>query len=119
MMALKPFNFPCSPPLTRGSIKERIWGKWACLERVLWSKSYLNCQEISNSVHRSQQWQFDPLTNTLQYTCSIPAVQFSRVGLATVVTGGTREERQEKFLAVLLSAKQRSAKMRDPEALHS
>jgi len=40
MMVLKHFNLPCSPPPTRGSIEERIWRKWTCLERLLWSKSY-------------------------------------------------------------------------------
>jgi hypothetical protein len=31
---------------------------------VLWSKSYLYCQEVSSSVHRTQQWQLNPLANT-------------------------------------------------------
>ena len=53
MMALKCFNLPSSLPPTRGSGKGRIQGKWACLEMVLWSKSYLRCQEIHSSVHRS------------------------------------------------------------------
>jgi hypothetical protein len=33
MMVLKHLNLPCSPPLTRGSQKERIWGEWTYLER--------------------------------------------------------------------------------------
>jgi hypothetical protein len=52
-MGFKCFNLPSSPPPTRGSGKERIWGKWTCLEMVLWSKSHLCCQEISSPIHRS------------------------------------------------------------------
>jgi hypothetical protein len=33
IMVLKHFNLPSSPPPTKGSRKERIWGKWTCLER--------------------------------------------------------------------------------------
>ena len=33
MMVLKRCNLPCSSVPTRGSGKERIWGKWTCLER--------------------------------------------------------------------------------------
>jgi hypothetical protein len=33
MLALKHFNLPCNLPPTRGSGKERILGKWTCLER--------------------------------------------------------------------------------------
>jgi len=35
MLVLKYFNLPCSPPPTRGSGKERIRGKWTCLESSL------------------------------------------------------------------------------------
>jgi hypothetical protein len=52
MMVLKHFKLPSSPLLTRGSRKERIQEKWACLEMALWSKSHLCCQEIGSSVHR-------------------------------------------------------------------
>jgi hypothetical protein len=34
MMVLKRFNLPFNPPPTRASGKERIWGKWTCLERL-------------------------------------------------------------------------------------
>jgi hypothetical protein len=37
MMVLKCFNLPCNPPPTRGSGKERIRGKRACLERFFGS----------------------------------------------------------------------------------
>ena len=33
MVVRKCFNLPCNLPLTRGSGKERIQGKWTCLER--------------------------------------------------------------------------------------
>jgi hypothetical protein len=62
-----------------------------------------------------------------------PAVQCCRVRLATAVTGPSRDsqasasarvnrrnlERHQKFSAVPLSGKQRSAKTQDPQALHS
>jgi hypothetical protein len=48
----KCFNLFFSPSSFRGSGKERICGKWTCLERVLWSKSYLCCLEIGSLVHR-------------------------------------------------------------------
>jgi hypothetical protein len=35
MMVLKGFNLPSSPPPTRGNGKERLWGKWTCLETIL------------------------------------------------------------------------------------
>jgi hypothetical protein len=51
MMVLKCLNFPCSPPPTRGSGKERMeWGV-DLFRKVLWSNS-LYCLEISSSVHR-------------------------------------------------------------------
>ena len=71
-MVLKHFNFPCSPPPSRGSGEERIWGKWTCLEMVLWSNSCLCCLEIGSSVHRSA-------AAAAQSTCKdfmeMPAVQ--------------------------------------------
>jgi hypothetical protein len=33
MMVPKHFNLPYSLPPTRGNGKERIWGKWTCLEK--------------------------------------------------------------------------------------
>jgi hypothetical protein len=33
MMILKHFNLSSSPPPTRASGKERIWGKWICFKR--------------------------------------------------------------------------------------
>jgi hypothetical protein len=47
MIVLKCFNLPFNSPPTKGTGKEKIWGKWTSLERVLWSKSYLCCLEIS------------------------------------------------------------------------
>jgi hypothetical protein len=54
---LKCFNLPSSPPPTSGSGKKKvtgIQGNWTCLEIVLWSKSNLCCQDVSNPVHRNQ-----------------------------------------------------------------
>jgi hypothetical protein len=48
---------------------------------VLWSKSHLHCQEIISSVHRSQQQQLHPPTNTFT---NLSVVQFSSVGTATM-----------------------------------
>jgi hypothetical protein len=64
-MVLKWFNFPHSPPPTRGCGEIKVI-KIQRSGPVLWSKSHLFCQEISNSVHRSQQRQLDPLANTSQ-----------------------------------------------------
>jgi hypothetical protein len=79
MMVLKCFNLPSSPPPTRGSGKERIQGKWTCLEMILWRNSCLCCQEISRSVHRSavSAW------STHKHFMDTPAVQFCRVRIAT------------------------------------
>jgi hypothetical protein len=38
---------------------------WICLETVLWSESNLCFHDISSSVHTNQQWQLDPLANTI------------------------------------------------------
>ena len=45
---------------------------------VLWSKSYLCCQEIGNSVHRKQS---SSLIHS-QHFMDTPAIQFGRVGIA-------------------------------------
>jgi hypothetical protein len=79
MMVLKCFNRPSSPPPTRGSGKERIQGKWTCLEMALRNKFYLCCQAIQSSVHRSQQRQ---LRSTHKHFTGRPAVQFGRAGIA-------------------------------------
>ena len=77
-MVLKRFNLPSSPPLTRGSGKERIWGKWICLERffgatpvwVVWKSAV---------QFMGQQWQLDLLAIMFMDT---PAIQFGRVRTA-------------------------------------
>jgi hypothetical protein len=51
MMVLKCFNLPPSPPSTRGSGKERIWGKWSCLEMVLGANPIC---VFRKSFHRSE-----------------------------------------------------------------
>lgn len=48
MMVLKCFNIPFIPPPTRGSRKDRILGKWTCLEMVLWSNCHLCCLETGS-----------------------------------------------------------------------
>jgi hypothetical protein len=50
---LKSFNLPSSASPTRGIGKERMWGKWTCLEMVPWSNFHLCCLETGRSVHRS------------------------------------------------------------------
>ena len=77
MMVLKCLILPCSPPPNRGSGKERIRGKWTCLEMVPWSNSPLCCLEINSSIHS--------LAGSESSIHSQSAVQFGRVGLATVV----------------------------------
>ena len=78
MMVLKCFNLPFILPLTSGGVKERIWGKWTCLEMVLWSNFHRCCLEIDSACHRSAA--------VAQFTCKhftdAPAVQFGRVGIA-------------------------------------
>jgi hypothetical protein len=110
-----------------------IQGKWNCLEIVLWSKSYLPCQEVSSSVQRSAV--------TAPFTCKhfthTPVVQFSRVRIAAVVVQPNRKSQisaesaqftrwhseqqghQEKFSARFLSRKRRSVMTQDQEALNS
>ena len=86
MMVLKCFNLPSSPPPTRGSEKERMWGKWTCLEMVLWSNSHLRCQEISSSVPRSVV----AAQTTHKHFTDTPEVQFSSVRIAAVVEKPSR-----------------------------
>jgi hypothetical protein len=50
------------------------------LEIVLWSKFHLYYQEISSSVHRSQQQQ-----QLNKHFMDLPAVKLSSVGIAAVV----------------------------------
>jgi hypothetical protein len=38
---------------------------WTCLEIVLYGKPKLLCQDISGSVHTNQQWELNPLENTI------------------------------------------------------
>lgn len=99
-------------------------GKWICLEMVLWSSSHECCPEICSSVHR--------VTAASQSTCThltnISAVQYWRVGLATVVAWPNKnsqasaftqvsrryqgqQEGWGKFLAMPFWGKQRSVKM--------
>lgn len=116
-MVLKRFHLPCSPPPSRSSGKKGFWGKWTCLEKVLWSSSHLHCQEIS-SQFTGQQWQLDALANTSQirYTSSpvlkcwdsnhesaVVAVPSREPGLSLGTRCRREQEGHQKFLAVLLS----------------
>lgn len=126
IMILKCFNLHCSLPSIRGSGKERIQGKWTCLEGVLWSNSLrLCCLEINRSTAAAQ--------STCKHFTDTPVVQFNSIGIANTnqqlqhylaetarpqlqhkSAGETLEEHQEKFWAVPLPAKQSSGKIRDP-----
>jgi hypothetical protein len=81
MMVLKCFNLLSSLPLTRGSGKERIQGKWTCLEMVLWSNSHLCCQEIGSSVHGSAK----AAQSTSTPFTVVPEVKFSSGVIVGVV----------------------------------
>jgi hypothetical protein len=86
MMVLKCFNLPCGPP-TRGSGKEKTQVGVDLFRKFLWSISRLCCLKIGSS-QVSRQQQLYPLTDTSNTT---PAVRFSRVRLATVVTRPSRD----------------------------
>jgi hypothetical protein len=65
MMALKCFNLSRSPSPSRDSGKERIQGKWTCLERFFGATPV--CAVWKSTVQfTGQQWQLDPFVNTLQ-----------------------------------------------------
>jgi hypothetical protein len=78
MMVLKCFNLPCNPPPTRGRVKERIWVTWTCLERFFGATPI--CVVWKSAV------QFTVAPSLFKHFMATPAVQFSRVGLAMVVT---------------------------------
>jgi hypothetical protein len=62
MMVLKCFHLPFSPPPTRGSGEERIWGKWTCLERFF--RAIPVCIVWKSEVQfTGQQQQLDPLAD--------------------------------------------------------
>jgi hypothetical protein len=86
MIVLKCFNLPSSPLPSRGGGKERIWGKWTCSERFFGATPV--CVVRKSAVQfPGQQWQLDPLTDTSR----ISAVQFGRVGIATVAIRPSRD----------------------------
>jgi hypothetical protein len=65
MMVFKHFNLPWSPPTTKGSGKERIQGKWTCLERFFGATPF--CVVWKTAVQfTGRQQQLDPLANTSQ-----------------------------------------------------
>jgi hypothetical protein len=83
MMVLKYFNLPFSPPPTRGSGKERIWGKWTCLERLFGATPV--CVVWKSAVHRLAA-AAAAAQSTHKHFTDTSAIQFGRVRLATVVT---------------------------------
>ena len=63
MVVLKLFSLPFNPPPTRGSGKERIQGKWTCLERFFGATPV--CVVWKSAVQfTGQQQQLDPFANT-------------------------------------------------------
>ena len=80
MMVLKHFNLFFRPPPTWGRGRERILGKWTCLEKKgSLNNSHLCCLEISHSVHRLAV----AAPSRRKHFTDTPAVQFHRVfGLA-------------------------------------
>jgi hypothetical protein len=66
MMVLKCFNLPSSPPPTRGSRKERILGKWTCLERFFGATPTCVVWKFSVQFTGYRQRKLDSLTNTSQ-----------------------------------------------------
>jgi hypothetical protein len=97
MVVLKCFNLLSGPPLTRGSEKESMWGKWTFLEMVLCSKSHLHCQEISSSVHRSAL----AARSTCKHFVNT-AVQVGRVGVAAWVSSSSIEMLKLLYLDSIL-----------------
>ena len=75
-MVLKCFNLPCSPQPTRSSGRKRICGKWTCLERMFGATAI--CVVGKLTVHRSAA----AAQSICKHFTDIPAVQFSRVGIA-------------------------------------
>ena len=80
MIVHKHFNLPSSSPRAIGSGKQRIQGKWTCLEMVLQSKSHLPHQEISRSVYRSAA----AVQSTCKHVIDTPELQLGRIGIANM-----------------------------------
>jgi hypothetical protein len=115
--------------------KERIWGGGGVdlFRKVLWSNSRLCCLEISSSVPRSagaarstRKHFMAPPTVPAQKSqdskhkstaVALPSRDSQASALARVSRGDT-EGCQEKFSAVSLAGKQRSAKTQVPQVLH-
>jgi hypothetical protein len=113
MMVLKHFNIPCSPPPTRGSGKERIQGKWTCLERffgatpicVVWKSAARSTRKHLTDTPAVQLSSWDSKHQ------SAAVVLPSRDSQALALAGVSRRDQGEmarKFLAVPLSGKRRS-----------
>ena len=89
-------------------------GKWTCLDRALWSKSYLCCQEstIQFTGVGSYTAQFGSRESKHQSAAvALPSRDSQASALAQVSTRDqSQQEHQEKFSAVPLSVKQRSVR---------
>jgi hypothetical protein len=83
MMIHKQFNLPPSLPPTRGSGKDRIQGKWTCLERFFGATPICVVWESAVQVTAQQAM---AAGSTRKHLMDTPAVQFGRAGLARVVT---------------------------------
>ena len=103
---------------------------------VLWSKSYLCCQEIGNSVHRRQSsslihsqtlhgYSSNPVWQSWDSKNESAAVALPTRGSQASASAQVsrrdqgQQELHEKVLAMLFSAKQKSAKLQDQQVLHS
>ena len=76
MMVLKCFKLSFSLLPTRGSGKERIQGKWTCLERFFGAAPV--CVVWKSAIQFTRHhWELDPLANSSRI--DTPAAQFSRV----------------------------------------
>jgi hypothetical protein len=83
MMVLKLFNLPHNQSPTRGSGKERIQGRWICLERIFGATPI--CVVWKSTVQFTGQ-QVVAASSTHKHLMDTPIVQFGRVQLATAVT---------------------------------
>ena len=111
---LKCFNLPSSPPPTRGSGKERIWGKWTCLERFFGATPI--CVVWKSAVQfTGQQWQLDPLhgyisnpfreSRVSKQESAAVALPSRDCQASARLSGRDPEGHQEQFLALPLSGR--------------
>lgn len=131
MMLIKCFNLSFSLPPTRSSGKERIWEKWACLERVsleqflslLLGNEQFSLQESAAEAQSLPTLLLDQQVSSVVRIASMDQQWWHYLAESAgpqpwhESAGGTRG-RQEKLSAASLR-KQISGKTRDPQALPS